>query len=135
MANKIILNNTYIDIYDYNVGDCEELEKSLSVWNSNYYRWEPKGMIYDEKARILKVPRGVDVGYLKSKLKCPVITNTEYNDYGKTNFKLKIEPRDDLQKKAISFLVGTDKFKKSFGYSQLSLNLDTGAGKTYCVIA
>ena len=53
----------------------------------------------------------------------------------KPNFKLKTEPRDNIQKKAISFLVGTDKFKKSFGYSQLSLNLDTGAGKTYCVIA
>lgn len=135
MASKIILNNSSIKVYDYKPGDCEELEKSLSVWNSNYYRWEPKGMNYDEDNHILILPRGIDVEYLKSKLRCPVITNKNYNDYEKTNFKLKVEPRNDIQKKSISFLVGTDKFKKSYGYSQLSLNLDTGDGKTYCVIA
>ena len=135
MASKILLNNSSIKVYDYRPGDCEELEKSLSVWNSNYYRWEPKGLSYDEDNNILTLPRGIDVDYIKSKLKCPVVTNKEYNEYEKTNFKLKTEPRDDIQKKAISFLVGTDKFKKSFGYSQLSLNLDTGDGKTYCVIA
>ena len=135
MASKIVLNNSSIKVYDYRPGDCEELEKSLSVWNSNYYRWEPKGLSYDEDNNILTLPRGIDVDYIKSKLKCPVVTNKEYNEYEKTKFKLKIEPRDDIQKKAISFLVGTDKFKKSFGYSQLSLNLDTGDGKTYCVIA
>lgn len=135
MASKIVLNNSSIKVYDYKPGDCEELEKSLSVWNSNYYRWEPKGMSYDEDNNILILPRGIDVEYLKSKLRCPVITNKKYNDYEKTNFKLKVEPRNDIQRKSISFLVGTDKFKKSYGYSQLSLNLDTGDGKTYCVIA
>jgi len=61
MASKIILNNSSIKVYDYKPGDCEELEKSLSVWNSNYYRWEPKGMNYDEDNHILILPRGIDV--------------------------------------------------------------------------
>lgn len=132
---KIVLNNTSIDIHGYKPGDCEELEKSLSVWNSSYYRWEPRGLMYDEDTEILKVPRGIDVSFLKSKLKCDVKINTEYNDYEKTKIRLKAEPRDESQIKSLAFLTGSDKFKYTKDASQLSLNLDTGEGKTYCVIA
>ena len=135
MAEKIVLNNTNINIYDYKPGDSEELEKSLSVWNSSYYRWEPRGISYDEDKKILTVPRGIDVSFLKSKLKCPIETNTDYNDYDKTKIKLKAEPRDDVQRNSIAFLTGVGKFSYTQQYSQLTLNLDTGAGKTYCVIA
>lgn len=135
MASKIVLNNTCIDIYDYEPGDCEELEKSLSVWNQVYFRMEPRALFYDQENKLLKVPRGIDVGYLESKLKCPVHTNTNYNEYEKTKFRLRVEPRDDIQRKAISFLVGANNFSYTKNYSQVSLNLDTGDGKTYCVIA
>lgn len=135
MSKKVILNNTNIEIHDYHPGDCEELEKSLSVWNSSYYRWEPRGIEYDEENDIIRIPRGIDVSFLKSKLKCPIETNTDYNDYDKTNFKLRTEPRDDIQINSIAFLTGEGKFKYTKEYSQLSLNLDTGDGKTYCVIA
>lgn len=135
MAKEIVLNNTSIDIYDYKPGDCEELEKSLSVWNSSYYRYEPRGLVYDEEKEILTVPRGIDVSFLSSKLKCPIRTNINYNEYDKIKVKLKTEPRNETQIKSIGFLTGEGNFKYTKEYSQQTLNLDTGEGKTYCVIA
>ena len=135
MEKKIVLYNTRIDIHGYNIGDCEELESSLCVWNQIYFRLEPRGLQYNEEKKILSVPRGIDVNFLVSKLKLPVFTDKNYNDYDKVNLKLKAEPRNDIQIKSLAFLTGEGKFKYTQEYSQLSLNLDTGDGKTYCVIA
>lgn len=135
MEKKIVLYNTRIDIHGYEIGDCEELESSLCVWNQIYFRLEPRGLQYNEKEKILSVPRGIDVNFLVSKLKLPVYTDTNYNKFDKVNLKLKYEPRNDIQIKSLAFLTGGGKFKYTQEYSQLSLNLDTGDGKTYCVIA
>lgn len=135
MEKKIVLYNTRIDIHGYNIGDCEELENSLCVWNPVYFRMEPRALQYNEKEKILSVPRGIDVNFLVKKLKAPVHTDRNYNDYEKVNLKLHYEPRNDIQIKSLAFLTGEGKFKYTQEYSQLSLNLDTGDGKTYCVIA
>jgi superfamily II DNA or RNA helicase len=135
MEKKIVLYNTRIDIHGYEIGDCEELESSLCVWNQIYFRLEPRGLQYNEEKKILSVPRGIDVNFLVSKLKLPVFTDKNYNEYDKVNLKLKAEPRNDIQIKSLAFLTGEGKFKYTQEYSQLSLNLDTGDGKTYCVIA
>ena len=135
MEKKIVLYNTKIDIHGYEIGDCEELEHSLSIWNQVYFRFEPRGLQYNDKEKILTVPRGIDVNFLKNKLKCPVHMDRNCNKYDKTNLRLKMEPRDDIQIKSLAFLTGEGKFKYTQEQSQLSLNLDTGDGKTYCVIA
>lgn len=135
MEKKIVLYNTRIDIHGYEIGDCEELESSLCIWNPIYFRLEPRGLQYNEEEKILAVPRGIDVNFLVNKLKCPVHTDKNYNKYDKTNLKLKYEPRNDIQIKSLAFLTGEGKFNYTKEYSQLSLNLDTGDGKTYCVIA
>ena len=135
MEKKIVLYNTKIDIHGYTPGDCEELENSLSVWNPIYFRMEPRGLQYNEEEKILTVPRGIDVAYIEKKLNCPVYTDRNYNKYDKIKLRLKAEPRDDIQIKSLAFLTGENKFKYTKEYSQLSLNLDTGDGKTYCVIA
>ena len=96
---------------------------------------EPRGIQYNKKEKILSVPRGIDVNFLVSKLKLPVHTSKDYNKFDKMKLKLKYEPRNDIQIKSLAFLTGNGKFKYTQDYSQLSLNLDTGDGKTYCVIA
>ena len=68
MEKKIVLYNTRIDIHEYEIGDCEELEHSLSIWNQVYFRFEPRGLQYNDKEKILTVPRGLDVNFLKNKL-------------------------------------------------------------------
>ena len=104
LNKKIILYNTRIDICGYNIGDCDELENSLCVWNPIYFRMEPRGLQYDEDEKILSVPRGIDVNFLTSKLKLPVHVDKNYNKYDKINLKLKMEPRDDIQIKSLGFL-------------------------------
>lgn len=135
MEKKIVLYNTRIDIHGYEIGDCEELERSLCVWRKAVFKLEPIGLQYNEEEKILSVPRGIDVNFIKNKLKLPVYTNKEYNDYDKIKLKLKAEPRNDIQRKSLAFLTGAGNFRYAKDYSQLSLNLDTGDGKTYCVIA
>ena len=51
MDKKIVLYNTRIDIHGYNIGDCEELENSLCIWNPIYFRMEPRGLQYNEKEK------------------------------------------------------------------------------------
>lgn len=135
MEKKIVLYNTRIDIHGYEIGDCEELERSLCVWNKACFRLEPRGLHYKEEEKILSIPRGVDVNYVKNKLKLPVYTDDNYNKFDRMKLRLKAEPRDDIQRKSLAFLTGEGNFRYTKEYSQLSLNLDTGDGKTYCVIA
>ena len=49
--NKITIRNSCIVINDYDLGDCDILEKSLSKYNLVYHRHEPFAMYYDEEER------------------------------------------------------------------------------------
>ena len=51
--NKIIVRHSSILVNNYELGECEDLERSLSVWNDIYYKFEPKGFFYNEKKREL----------------------------------------------------------------------------------
>lgn len=133
--NKIIVRHSSILVNNYEIGDCEDLERSLSVWNDIYYKFEPKGFYYNETRRELILPRGLDLGYLERKLNRPIEMEYEHDKCAKAIYKLKVEPRSELQVKAISYLIGEGEFTYTRKYSQQSLNLDTGDGKTYCLIA
>ena len=133
--DKIIVRHSSIVVNNYEIGDCEDLEKSLSVWNDIYYRLEPKGFFYNEERKELLLPRGLDLGYLERKLKRPIEMQYECDKYAKAVYKLTTEPRSDIQVKSISYLIGEGEFRYTQKYSQQSLNLDTGDGKTYCLIA
>ena len=44
-------------------------------------------------------------------------------------------PRDEDQMEAIKFILGIDRYQMNQRKSMISLNLNTGKGKTYCAIA
>lgn len=136
MSNIIKVNHTNIIIPNYNIGDCEDIEKQLSVYDKIYYRMNPIGFHWDEEKLELRVPRGLDISYIERKFpNNPIEFSFTPEDYDKVVFTLKAMPRTDIQKKAISFLLGEEDFKYTQKFAQQSLNLDTGDGKTYCVIA
>lgn len=132
---KLIVKQTCIEVHDYNLGDQINLEKSLSVWNDSYFRYEPKGFDYDEENRILYLPRGMDIGFLERLFNRPIEMDRKYNDYQKASYKLIAEPRDEIQVKSIAYLIGENDFGYTKRYSQQLLNLDTSIGKTYVTIA
>lgn len=135
--NKCIkVNYTSIIIPNYELGDCEEIEQQLSVWDKICYRFNPIGFYYNEDKRELRVPRGLDISYIERKFpNKPIEFNYTPDEYEKVVYTLKTMPKSDIQRKSIAFLLGEEDFKYTQKYSQQSLNLDTGDGKTYCVIA
>lgn len=131
---KILVRHTSTIISDYHLGDCKRLEEMLSVWEKLYYRYKPY-YTYDEEKKELRIPRGIDINFLERAFETRAELNYEHDEYKAASFKIKTPPRDDIQRKALSFLVGENDFKYTKNHSQLSLNLTTGDGKTYCCIA
>lgn len=131
----IVLYPTKIVITNYQLGDCQKLERSLSVWDPQIFKVVFEGFIYDEEKRELTIPRGFNLQYLEA-LFCNNNPQIAYNiDYSKKDivepyntvrFSLKFPTRDSLQNEATRFLQNTG--------NQKFLSLGTGKGKTYCAI-
>lgn len=136
MEKKVIhVKHTSIVIPDYEMGQNEKIERMLSVWNPTHFRLENVGFHYNEKTRELILPRGIDTDYLNKEFGLPVQIEREHNPVQSAVYRLKVEPRSDIQRKSISYLLGMDTFAFTRKHSQLTLDLDTGDGKTYVTVA
>lgn len=135
MSNELIVKHSSIIVPNYERGDNEPIEKMLSVWNDAYYRFDEIGFYYDEEKKELRLPRGLDIGYLERSFQRTAKMDFNHDEFDKASYRLMVEPRSDIQRKSISYLLGVGDFEYTKKHSQLTLNLDTGDGKTYCVIA
>ena len=134
--NKIVVYRTHIKIMNYELGDCTHLEKQFSVYDMTYHKLFPKGMIYDKRNKILMLPRGIDIGYLERLLQTEPVVNSDIDPIGDVGpIKLKYKPRDEDQVKAIKFMLSMDEYGRNNRNTMMSVNLNTGKGKTYCAIA
>lgn len=135
--NKIEVKQTSIVINDYDMGDCPKIEGVFSVYDMITHSYFFKAIEYNEENRRLILPRGIDLFYLENLFGVhPKIEVGMHDKYDKLdNMRLKYLPRDDEQKEALKFMVGELQYKSNKGNSQLSVNLNTGKGKTYCSIA
>jgi superfamily II DNA or RNA helicase len=133
--NNIHVKHTSIIVPNYELGENEKLTDMLSVWNDVYYRMDRIGFCYDEEKKELLLPRGLDLNYLENYFRRPLHIDYKADESETASYRLKVEPRSDIQRKSISFLLGEGDFGYTKKHSQLTLNLDTGDGKTYCVIA
>ena len=132
---KIILHHSYIEVPNYEFGDCDIIENSMSTWNKIRFERDYIGLFYDEDNRVLKLPRGLDINFIEKKLNRYSIVDKNPNNIEYCNYNLKFKPRDDIQKMSIAFLLGERKYKYTKEHSQLLLELETGFGKTFCTIA
>lgn len=134
--SDIIVKSTSIEITDYTFGDCPTLEKFFAIYEPVSHTYRYVGLHYDINNKILYLPRGLDVWYIESLLnkEAKVIRNghIEFDRY--SDIGMKYLPRDDDQKKALRFAVGTKEYLATQSKSQLSINLNTGKGKTYVAI-
>ena len=135
MSDKIIVNHGYISVPDYEIGDCPELERRLSYYDSTLFKSFPIGYFYDEESKELRIPSGVDPNMIKRLTGRWIDISYVPDKYSEALYVLKTEPRNSLQRDAISFIIGEGSYENTKKYSQLSLVLETGEGKTYCVIA
>lgn len=134
--NKIIIYRTHIEINDYDLGDCPQIEKTFSVYDMAYHKRFPKAMLYDSDRRVLMLPRGIDIGYLERLFHSEPVVDSSIDPIGDIGpVMLKYKPRDEDQKEAIKFMLSMDKYARNDSKTMLSVNLNTGKGKTYCAIA
>ena len=134
--HKIEVKHSSIVINDYNMGDCSFLENSFTIYDPITHTKYIYALEYDEDNKILYVPRGIDVYLLENSLNCvPYVHNSPdpYDSMGEVLIKYK--PRDKYQVEGLEFMLGNGRYKNNSRKSQLSVNLPTGAGKSYCAIA
>lgn len=134
--HRIIVRNSAILITDYTLGECEALEKNFKIWDMLTHRFNIMGMYYDEIGHILYLPRGLDIWKIKQYLGMVMESKEEPDQYQiVSHMMMRCKPRDDEQKEALRFMVGVNEYACNSRLPQISVNLNTGKGKTYCSIA
>ena len=134
--NKIIIYRTHIEIMDYNLGDCPAIEKIFSIYDMTCHKKFPKGRLYDKNRKVLMLPRGIDIGYLERVFCSEPIVDTSMDPVGDIgHVMLKYKPRDETQQEAIKFMLSIGNYHRNETSTMMSINLNTGKGKTYCAIA
>jgi len=133
---QINIYHTRTEIYPYHMGDSPRLEKMCSYYDAVTHSRVYIGCIYDEEKELLIIPRGISQVTLKGLFNTVPNVISSCNRVKRTTkkYKMLVPPKDEIQEKAIRFLVHKDEFTKTSYNSQYGLNLDTGYGKTYCMI-
>lgn len=136
MKNKITVRNTCIIINDYNLGDCPKLEEIFKIYNMITHSFDTFGMYYDESTKRLFLPSGLDLWKIKGYFGEKYYDRETHHSYKEIpDIKMKLLPRDEQQEEALRFMVGVNEYESNYNQHQISVNLNTGKGKTYCSIA
>lgn len=134
--NKIVLKHSRIEINNYELGDCPTLEYIFSVWDPVYHASFPKGIEYNEELHQLRLPRGIDISYIKNLFMCePVVDKTPDPYVMSEPIQIKYLPKDQRQVEILKFILGKDNYRYTLSKSQLSVNSSTGSGKTFITVA
>lgn len=134
--NKITVQPTCIVVNDYTLGDCPDIENLFRTYDMLTHRFYPLGIYYDKKESKLYLPSGSDLWRIKryfNQTEVDVVGPSPYKEID--NVLMKFTPRDEDQYEAIKFTCGLDMYADNAYKSQLSVNLNTGKGKTFCSIA
>lgn len=135
--NEIIVRNSCIVIEGYHQGDSPDLEKNFMIWNPTTHQMDIMGMYFDKENERLYLPRGIDIWKIKKYLNLRVHRTETPNKYEVIeNLKMRLRPRDEQQQETLKFMCGIgNDYEDNYRLPQLSINLATGKGKTYCSIA
>ena len=134
--NKITVRPTCIIVNDYDMGDCPRLEQNFMIYDMLTHSHKSLGIKYDKETRRLYLPRGIDLWFVQNCFENGNDIEFENpDDYQYTSdIRMKYQPRDDIQKECIRFMLGLNEYNENNNHSQLSVNLNTGKGKSYVSI-
>ena len=129
----IVFRHGHIALTNYHMGDNRDFEKSMSVFDEIYSKYEMKGGYYVSELREFRINRGYDIHRLREFFpdRKPIVDNDAY-PYDEIDVKLYAAPRSDIQRVALTFMMGEGDFKSNKNYTQQMLDMDTGDGKTFC---
>ena len=126
--------STRIEIEPYEENENIKLERLCSTkYDRVTHSRETFGFRIEDNKFI--GPRGLSLAML-SQLYDTIPTMEKADPFYRMNksYRMIVKPKNDDQKKAISFLLGLNGFERTRKYSQLALNLPPGFGKTYCTV-
>lgn len=128
-----------IVIYDYTFGYCPAIEKLFSVYDPLTHTKYLKGCVYDYETKTLILPRGLNVerllNLLGSGLEPKVITRPDPVMKLEKPIMMKYHPKSEVQREALHFALGIQGYERNKAKTQISINVNTGVGKTYIAIA
>lgn len=132
---SIRVYRSHIEVYPYMQGECMQIEKQYSKWDDVTHQYIRIGYFISENT--LYLPRGTSLALLAQLFNAtPILVNKSDSAYKLSrHVEMRYEPRDRIQEESIDFLTCNGKFTKGLQHSQFGLNLDTGAGKTFCMIS
>lgn len=136
----IVLMRHRIEVRNYTLGSCMDLEKKYIVYDTAYHHYDHKKKyyVYDKANRTLILPATADYTEVKFLLESrgiyvkDVVNDTNiYNPYNTLDIAMNsvYKPRDEFQDGSIEFLTA----KQGMNHSRL-LRLPTGVGKTLCAM-
>ena len=137
MYGPVEIRPTSILLHNYTLGENYLLEKQYVYMEKVYGKYKPvfMGIKYDPENRTLFVPGGTNMYYIIpqfSNIQTIRVFPDEFQRLEK--IRLKYPPRDERQKQAIRFCLGLQEYQMNRDKTQISVNLDTGVGKTYVAI-
>lgn len=134
---KVEVKNTCIKIYDYIRGDIQILERYLQVYDKGRFNYQDVALYYDNENNILYIPSGIQLWLIyKNFDNRSIFFRTKSDSFIRVNqIMLKTRPRDKVQEEALDFCIGGTKYPNNKSLHQLFLNLNTGKGKTYVMVA
>lgn len=133
MAN-IRVYHTHIEVFPYSLGDCPQIEWSLSKKDPVTKQRETVAFFVEDHT--LYIPRGINGSLLERYFSSTPIVDYQYDEYERIKKgEVLVEPKSRMQAEAIRFLNAEEDFSYSGRYSQLGLNLPTGDGKTLATVS
>ena len=135
--DRIKVTNTAIIVENYGFHDNPTLEKPFQIFDPVTHKINYQGLYYDKDNRRLYMPAGIDLWWVKSALNEKYYTRINHVPYKKMDRQIgiKYRPKDERQEEALRFMCGVSEYERNGDLYQLSVNLNTGAGKSYCSIA
>lgn len=132
---KLVLKHSRIEINNYEIGDCPNLEYTFSIYDHVYHKTIYKAIEYDSENSRLFIPRGMNIEYLKKMFLVEPYVDYDHDPYVDTEpIPIKYLTRDDRQMEILKFILGKDKYSYTKSKSQLCINATTGSGKTFITV-
>jgi len=134
MNSKIIVKVSDLDNYDH---ELNLISKRFGVWNKVYFKYDVFSIQINEEKNLIKFPKGIGLYEVQNIF--PNITNIIdcINDkpytIQNTSFKMRFEPRNEIQKDVLDFLHERKAYSK-FKNNLKLIGLDTGEGKTFVTL-
>lgn len=133
---KIVIKNSCILVNDYEWGSCPRIENSFRMYDMLTHTSYYVGLYYNEETKCLCLPRGIDIWFVEKYLNSEAYVDHECDKYERIpDVYIKYLPRNDVQRESLRFMLGEGEYRENKQRSQMSLNLNTGKGKTYVSIA